>query len=588
MQPIRPVSVIALGTMLLSILAPFGTSSAAAEIVLVNSSPEWARATSAPAPDEELTAQLLFTPTATDAEREQATTWIANQGAELGESRPAIDAIEFSGSTELLADAFHTEFVSVETAHGTAIAPAVDLQIPSELTAVQSIAGLIEVDAMRPTTATQSPAAEGPSDSNATSDDCATYWGERLSEQWPDNHGIEYRSNALCGYGPEQLRAVHELPAQAQGEGATIAIIGVFDDPSVEANTNHYFAEAGALPFTEGQYTSHAPEQPDEERCGGPQSWTVEQHLDVQAAHAIAPAADIVYWGADTCTTEDLYLRILDAVLADQPDAISLSFGAPEELDTDADRELLNRILVEAASQGVSVFASTGNEGDYSLYGDHHEGPQVVSPASSPYITAVGGTSVGLGEEDELVVEAGWAIQTRFARNNAIIAPGFHHGGGGGESAYYDRPSWQLDLAQPGTGRLLPDVASLADPNTGFTIYAPISGALQYEAHGGTSLATPMVAATVAVAKAHTGVEIGLATPHLYSLSDTDALRDVVPQSAATWYRRDSSTGQVWLETLYVWDSAPQSLQSAPGWDPLTGLGVPAGTSFLDMFGNTE
>lgn len=267
---------------------------------------------------------------------------------------------------------------------------------------------------------------------------------------------------------------------------------------------------------------------------------------------------------------------------------ISLSFGSDENLDTAGDRTLLNRILVEAASRGISVFASTGNDGDYSAAGDHADGASVASPASSPYVTAVGGTSTGLDSANTIAVEAGWEVQTRFAHNGAIIPPGFVYGAGGGESQYYARPSWQQGLSRPGNGRLLPDVASLADPNTGFVVYSPENGSLSYEAHGGTSLATPMVAATVAVSKALTGRQLGLASPALYALSGTAAIRDVRPASAATWYRRSASTSQLWLETIYMWDTRPQSLQSSPGWDPVTGLGVPTGSAFLEHLGERQ
>lgn len=338
--------------------------------------------------------------------------------------------------------------------------------------------------------------------------------------------------------------------------------------------------------FRPGQYTHHAPQDPDTSRCGGPSAWTTEQHLDVQAAHAIAPDSNIEYWGAGSCSTQSLYSRILDAAEAPSaPDVISLSFGADEDLDTAADRTLLNRVLVEAASRGISVFASTGNDGDNSLAGDHAEGPGVNSPASSPYVTAVGGTSTGLDADDHIAVEAGWETQTRFAHNGAIIPPGFIYGAGGGESKYYPRPSWQRSLSASGTGRLMPDVSSLADPNTGFTIYSPVDGKPSYEANGGTSLATPMVASTVAVAKARSHRRIGLASPAFYALAGTPALRDVTPASAATWYRRSKDTGQLWLETLYLWDTKPQTLQSGAGWDEVTGLGVPTGSAFLERFG---
>lgn len=538
---------------------------------------DWADASADLAGDGDVSAQVLLRTGATPEQIRQATTWLDDSGIETRVIRESVGVLPISASREVFARAFGTQFVQQEVAGRVAVAPATELSIPSDLTAIETVAGLVDVDAVTPT-ATATAAIE--------SDECAVYWGEKLAAGWPESVDVEHRSNALCGYGPEQLRAIHDLPDDATGEGATVAVVAAYDDPSVEVNTNTYFSSVGAQPFRSGQYVHHAPDNPDETRCGGPAAWTTEQHLDVQAVHAIAPDADVVYWGADDCMTDSLYLRILDAVEADiTPDVVSLSFGAPEELDTESDRTLLNRILVEAASRGVSVFASTGNDGDYSDASDHGHGVEVASPGSSPYLTSVGGTSVGLGADDEIVVEAGWEIQTRFVENGAIIPPGFIYGAGGGQSQYYARPSWQQGLAVEGTGRLMPDVASLADPNTGFTTFSPVDGTPQYDSHGGTSLATPMVAATVAVAKARTGAEIGLAAPALYALADTDALRDVQPASAATWFRRSASTGQLWLETLYMWDTKPQSLQSGPGWDPVTGLGVPSGTAFLDAFG---
>lgn len=548
---------------------------------LSDTSPRWAADAAAVSPDGEITASVLLVPTATGDEVSATRDWLTAQGLDVGAERESVDVLSVSGSYGAFSTAFATEFGRTVVSGRDALAPMRDLSVPRTLTAIETVAGLVDTDALAPTTT-----AETPAPTPTVSDDCATYWGQTLSSSWPDSVQVEHRSNSLCGYGPAQLRAIHDLPADATGKGSTIAIVGVFDDDSVAARTDAYFTGLGLAAFAPGQYTHHAPTAPVDSRCGGPASWTVEQHLDVQAARALAPDADIVYWGADDCLAQTLYLRILDAVEADtRPDVISLSFGGPEELDTAADRALLNRVLVEAASRGISVFASSGNDGDYSLAGDHGGEADVATPASSPYVTAVGGASIGLDADDHIAVESGWETQTRFARNGAIIPPGFLAGAGGGESALSERPTWQRDLPQPGHGRLVPDVASLADPHTGYTIAVPGPDGTVQEAHGGTSLATPLVASMVAIAKARTGVEVGLATPALYALAGTDALRDVVPASAGTWYRRDKSTGQLWLETLYLWDTRPQSLQSGPGWDPVTGLGIPQGTAFLDRFG---
>lgn len=571
---------------------------------LPDTAPDWAKSAAqsgdSSEPDGVTSAVVLFTENADAASISAARTWLVTAGLDLGDQHDSVHSQSISGSYDDFARAFSTTFATTDIHGRTAVVPTTDLSVPADLTAIETVAGLVSTDAMQPTlvdssatsasetasTASATASAAAASTTPITSDDCAAYWGQTLSSEWPESVTVEHRSNALCGYGPQQLRAIHQLPDDATGAGATIAIVGVFDDATVEANTNAYFTKAGAQPLRDGQYTHHAPANPDNNRCGGPSSWTVEQHLDVQAVHAMAPDANIVYWGSDTCEAQSLYLRLLDAVENGTPDVISLSFGAPEELDTDADRTLLSRVLVEGASRGISIFASTGNDGDYSQAGDHQDGTDVASPASSPYVTAVGGASIGLNADNTVAVEAGWEVQTRFARNGAIVPPGFIYGAGGGESAYYDRPSWQRDtLSQPGTKRLLPDVASLSDPNTGFIVNAPSNGVVSAEPHGGTSLATPMVASMVAIAKVRNGIHVGLASPALYALAGSAAITDVQPASAATWFRRSPSTGALWLETLYMWDAKPQSLQSGPGWDRVTGLGIPRGTAFLDQFG---
>jgi subtilase family serine protease len=569
---------------LVSACAPADASDPA-RTQLVGTLPSWASGPSGPAAvaaDSTVSLSLLLPESgATPADAAQVLRWVESVGLDAGDLREQAAVLPVSGTRSAVEHAFATTFVSYDAAGRAVAAPAAPFSVPVGLP-VEGVAGTVLADAVRPTVAT-SPVALPRAAAPVDTEECAAHWGETLSSQWPASLDLEHRSNSLCGYGPQQLRDLHEIPDELTGDGATIAVVAAYDDATVEANTNTYFEAYGEQPFAPGQYTHHSPSSPDVDRCGGPAAWTEEQHLDVQAAHAVAPDADIVYWGADDCTTQSLYLRLLDAV-EDRPDVVSLSFGASEEMDTPDDRILLNRILVDAATHGVSVFASTGNEGDFSMSGDHAEGPAVASPASSPYITAVGGTSAGLDADGALVVEAGWEVQLRFSRNGAIVPPGFAYGAGGGESAAYPRPSWQSHLPGDG-GRMLPDVASLADPNTGFVTYGPHGGTVGYVTHGGTSLATPMVAATVAVAKATSGADVGLAAPYLYVLAETDALRDVVPASAGTWSPTGPDPDALYPESISVWDAKPQTLQSDPGWDPVTGLGVPSGATFFDTFG---
>lgn len=527
-------------------------------------------------------------------------TWLTDNDLVAAQMHSTVDAILVTGTLEAIETAFDTRFADFDAFGSRTVAPDRALSVPKRLNSVVGVTGLVRSESIKPSIATAADPIPSPDPAGSTQappnveapdpSGCATYWGERVSEQWPTSVVVKHRSNTLCGYGPKQLRQIHHVPGKITGAGATIAIVAAFDDPDVEANTNSYFTKYGAAPLAAGQYIHHAPTAPNNDVCGGPSDWTEEQHLDVQAAHAMAPDATIEYWGASDCYSTSLTMRILDVVESGHADVISLSYGSPEATTSADDRALLTRVLVEASARHISVFAASGNDGDYSDFGDHPGEIDVTSPASNPYVTAVGGTSTGLNQNGSIAVEAGWETETRFARNGAIIPPGFAYGAGGGTSRVYDRPSWQRRAlpTRSGSKRLLPDVASIADPNTGFTVHGPVAGKTVYARHGGTSLATPMVASMVAMAKAASGLEIGVATPYLYALQGTEALRDITPTSAGVWSATGTDPQALWPETLYLWDTAPQSLQSAKGWDPVTGLGVPNGSAFFTMFGKKK
>jgi hypothetical protein len=616
------VALAAVAALVATTLAGTGSASAVADDpaaaraasglrTLDGSAPSWPAAApavrlgDAPA-DTTVALTVLLDPARPDAAPAVAA-WLRDRGLDVGAARGEVGALPVSGTLAVASRAFDTAFARYGVGGREVVAPERTLAVPAALDAVRGIAGTVQGDVLMPSDAEsdtqatggmQAPAAAGPvpaplpgqasGGSPASSADdgtCAAWWGQRLTDAWPASVDVAHRSNSLCGYGPAQLRRVDDVPAEDRGSGATIAIVAAYDDPDTAADTDTYSRAVGEPAFTAGQYRDHPSASPRTGICGGPTAWTDEQHLDVQAVHAMAPDAAVSYWGADDCTSTSLYTRILDAA-EEGPDVISLSFGAMEGLDTADDRELLNRVLVEAASRDVSVFASTGNDGDYSGVGDHGGTATVASPASSPYVTAVGATSTGLAQDGSIAVEAGWETETRFARNGALIPPGFAFGAGGGQSAEYARPTWQADrLAVAGTGRLLPDVASLGDPDTGFITYGPHKGRTEYAAHGGTSLATPMVASMVAISKAVTGRRFGLASPALYALMGTGALRDVQPASAATWSPKGPSAGALWPETLFMWDTGRQGLRSAPGWDDVTGAGVPAGRAFVEGLG---
>ena len=153
-------------------------------------------------------------------------------------------------------------------------------------------------------------------------------------------------------------------------------------------------------------------------------------------------------------------------------------------------------------------------------------------------------------------------------------------------------PTWQQGVVSGSTThRVVPDVAALADPYTGYQIrdtyytenangVPTAPGVEEYDTYGGTSLSTPIVAAMVALAKAYNNTTIGLATPRLYAMRGTAALLDVAAPGKAGVYYESPAYGK----ELVVLDGKPQNLVTRAGWDSVTGVGEPNGMNFISAF----
>jgi subtilase family serine protease len=282
-----------------------------------------------------------------------------------------------------------------------------------------------------------------------------------------------------------------------------------------------------------------------------------------------------------------------------------------------------NQISRLGAARGISVNFSSGDGGDSNPSG-FTAGlvlPGVSTPASSPWATAVGGTSLALDTSNNIAFQTGWGTNlTRVANTIALGSPpavpplelGFQFGSGGGSSGIYAKPSFQQGL--PGTQRLVPDIAFLADPYTGAEFICdgnscggpagPLVGVV-----GGTSLACPMFSGLWAIANQSTDEGLGQAARLLYGLP-AGAITDVVAVNSehnvrgrietATGTTRESSNDLAqpldntrryysalynspfstrWFVLTFGTDS---SLMTGPGWDNVTGLGTPNGKAFVD------
>jgi subtilase family serine protease len=438
---------------------------------------------------------------------------------------------------------------------------------------------------------------------------------------------------APCGYDAAELQKAYGLtPAFRKGwngAGQTIVIVDGFGSNTIVADANAFSKLNGLPALTPLNFTRYRPN--GSATCNANNgcitgNWQYETTLDVESAHAIAPGASIALIETADNSFTNLDIGNLYAIENLLGNVISNSFGISEIALVDLfPSELIveNNLSETAASLGISQQISTGDSGDNLVVDQDDFGINSVSPnagASSPYATAVGGTSLFLKSDNTINFQTGWGLNvTRIADvapNPPTVPPlqiGFEEGGGGGVSTYFAKPAFQAGLT--GDFRLLPDVSMLADPQTGIEIVVTpdsVPGHPQFvEVFGGTSLSSPMFTAVWAIANQAAGVPLGQAATYVYSLNGS-ALYDVValtsahnptgviyaPPAAQVVESAETLASPLGNTTEYIsaiynspsstrWDvltfGTDSSLTTGPGWDNVTGVGTPNALSLIQQ-----
>ncbi|MGH9127443.1 MAG: IPT/TIG domain-containing protein [Acidimicrobiales bacterium] len=363
-------------------------------------------------------------------------------------------------------------------------------------------------------------------------------------------------------YGFTGLYRSHDL-----GTGQTVALYE--NDPFSMSDLDAYASCFGLNPAAVNRQVSVV--NVDGGAGAGP--GVMEAALDVEVVLSLAPAAHVVvYEGANNSVSG---LDVLNRIVSDDRAAVvSISLGLCEGQATAGEPGLLeaeDAIFEQAAAQGQTVLAASGDNGSEdcsqasSSLGSF---TSVNDPASQPFVTGVGGTDLtALGSPPS---EVAW--------NEAGAQIG---ASGGGFSDVWIEPAWQRALVSEGSAvslcgskadeacRGVPDVSASADPNRGFTVYT--KGA--WRAIGGTSAATPVWAALVALTnatRACDGAPVGYLDPRLYQLGQAQYLH------GGTRYFNDITSGSNDYTGL-----AGGLYPAARGWDPATGLGSPVATNGL-------
>ena len=424
--------------------------------------------------------------------------------------------------------------------------------------------------------------------------------------------GNTYDSGGVtCSWTPAQLQSHYGLTAAysqgLDGTGQTIVIVDGPTNGALLQSDLAQFANLAGLPaITSSNFTVLYPDGQPTPLALEFDNWQNEASLDVEWAHSIAPGAHIVIEILPSEDWEEFELAINYARVNGLGNVISNSYGSPEGLFGAGTVQGFEQVLENAAAAGIAVNFSSGDSGDEGT-GSPSAGA-VQYPSSSTFVTAIGGTSIGIPNGTPNGAEVGWGRNQTLLSvglNEVVDHPqgGFSAGAGGGSSTLFNKPAWQSAL--PGAARQAPDVAALADPLTGVVF---VSGGIPTAGVGGTSLACPIFSALWAIADQAAGVSLGQAAPLLYRLPST-AINDVIPVSSTTNVSGivvdsngetdlspsallgplDTTTqfysaifnlsDELYLDVSFGTDS---SLTVTPGWDNVTGLGVPNGLAFIN------
>ena len=332
-------------------------------------------------------------------------------------------------------------------------------------------------------------------------------------------------AHAAGPYTPAQMRHAYGFDLLPfDGTGQTIAIIDAYRS-GTEASDLNTFDNTFGLPAANltTVYTSGTSQTAVAPAINS--GWASEISLDIEYAHAIAPKAKILLVEAASNSVNDLYGGAQYAA-NHGASVVSMSFGGTEDASvTSLDSTYFNKA-------GVTFVASSGDGG-----------AEVEHPAASPYVVAVGGTSLSLSANGTYLGESAWS------------------GSGGGVSAYEPKASFQSSHGVNFAGRAVPDVAYDADPSTGVYV---VNGGSYYN-YGGTSAGAPQWAGLFSL------VSQDRAANGLAMLSSSEMLEKLYTAYASPYASllfHDITTGS-------------NGLAANAGYDLVTGIGSPIANTLV-------
>jgi Pro-kumamolisin, activation domain/Subtilase family len=504
--------------------------------------------------------------------------WLASHGFHVERVARSRDRITFSGTAAQVQAAFGTELHHYRTENELHFAPASDLTLPAELASVT--AAVLHLSDFRPKPNVKA-----------------------QTRPHPDFTSLSTQAHYLTPGDIETMYNLNPLlESYVDGTGQSLAVVGQsYVNTSTSSSISTFQEHLGSLKAVN---TIIVPNSGTEAISPGDEA---ESEIDLEYSSGIAVKADIflVYVGGNQ--NYDVFDALAYAITEDVAPVVSISYGECELALSTNELNQYDALFEEASLQGQTLVASAGDSGStacaYYTSADgitpaQQQGLLVAFPASSPNVTAVGGTQMAAG-----TFAAGdssyWASASNIDNTNSLLSyvpevvwnEDFSKygiaAGGGGISTYFPRPAWQTGVPgiSTGTYRLLPDLAlqsSIASP--GFLICSDdptmigsqasscTNGLLdndnQYTTAGGTSFAAPLFAGSLALLnQVEQAAGQGNINPVLYGLAGT-------PTTYAAAFHDITSGTNACLPSAATCSAASESSYAAtPGYDLATGLG---------------
>jgi len=537
--------------------------------------------------------------------------------------------VDISGSAAQIEAAFGTALDDYSTSTGTHYAPVGDLVLPrSVASGILTVTGLDDMTdtSARPDSESVAQsvgegngnpgtgASQGGTPASGIPEPCSTYWGQYTATGFPAGY-TSSTPTAPCSYYPAQIRKAYGITQTGlTGKGATVAIVDAYASSTMLADADEYATNHGDAAFRPRQYTEVVtPAQWElQSACGGPGGWAPEESLDVEMVHGLAPNADVVYVGANSCSDADFLAAEQDIVDNHLADVVSNSWGeimhGPAGYFDTSIIPAYQQTFEQGAVEGIGFNFSSGDCADQSPTAAstgincdaNTTEAQTNWPTSDPWVTSVGATALAISNPD-----GKYQFETSMGDSRSVLSPDgaawdpfpgfFYFGGGGGTSQDFAQPwyqAWSVPYSLSHTlstgahsstaERTVPDVAMNGDLITA-TLVGMSDGTPYSEAgYGGTSVASPEFAGVLADAiQGRHGKPIGFADPALYLRSYL--FTDVVQSPAAD--HLGAQTISAAIDLGYNTDGTRKvrlyalgqdyGLTASRGYDDATGLGSP-------------